>query len=438
MYKNTVFNDTIETDFLPAQPLSRPLYLLEMLEQRLLMSVVPIDATAGVPFHGLVAVELHLPSYATSPKLMNVLLNGQWDYTPTAVQNPDGTYDLYASMTPQKAGTSDMQIIFRNNDTGSWDTLETGLETVKDNHFSNVSPDRSIQEQIPGTQFKDPVAIFNTTALTQSLDHYVVSIDWYGKTKTGRLVQQGDGTVAAYVNDGYLPTDDSGSQITVTIHLASAPDGPPAGLATLSIDTGEVGIGGFSATMTSDTEVRVDLPTTPPTPGVMYGFFKPAAFQEGWPSTFTVQVIWQNRTGQDAATTVGSVVRQSNGNYAVVAPSPTDFQISFGMVKILETVHRPAIDGNPAQTYTISYVGSFGFTAPPVQTNPQNPTLPDPTQTDFYVPAMSSSENSAARRSPSPFASTPAIHDSLATDVFNKSDDPLLHRESDDLASLLD
>ena len=130
-----MYRHTIETGYNPIEPFTRALYLLELLERRLLMTMVPIDATAGVPFNGLVATELHLPSYATSPQLMNVLINGQWDYTPTAVKNSDGTYDLYTKMTPQRAGTEEAQIIFRNNNTGGWDLLESGMETVKDNDF---------------------------------------------------------------------------------------------------------------------------------------------------------------------------------------------------------------------------------------------------------------------------------------------------------------
>src|SRR5438046_2739838 len=105
MHIRTMHTDTIETDYLPIEIPPRAIFQFELLERRVLLTVVPIDATAGVPFDGLVATELHLPAYATGPELMNVMINGQWDYTPTAVKKPDGSYDLYTKMTPQQAGT---------------------------------------------------------------------------------------------------------------------------------------------------------------------------------------------------------------------------------------------------------------------------------------------------------------------------------------------
>jgi hypothetical protein len=66
-------------------PSYRRQFLMEQLEYRYFLTIVPINATAGLPFDGLVATDLRLPDYATGVGHLNVMINGQWDYAPTSM-----------------------------------------------------------------------------------------------------------------------------------------------------------------------------------------------------------------------------------------------------------------------------------------------------------------------------------------------------------------
>jgi hypothetical protein len=338
---------------------SRRFYQLEPLERRYFLSIVPIDATAGVPFEGLVATNLRLPAHATGIEMVNVMINGQWDYAPTAVAKADGTFDLYANMTVQRSGTETTIILFRNDLTGGWDVLETGQQTVKPNHFDARVPDSSIYNRIPGTLFRGAVTTFDTTPLTQPLEQYVVEVEGLGGTRQGRLVREADGSVGAYVDDTYLPVRDSAGDVRVTIRLASAsPDAPDAGFARVALSVyPSIGIGVFYGAMTSDTGLRIHLPNEPKYAESVSHYFVPAAESDGWESTFTVNLIWN--TGLDVQpTTPATLVRNPDGSYAIIAELPGG-EIESPMMKIRETIHRPAVDGMPAETYTVEYVGSF-------------------------------------------------------------------------------
>src|SRR5687768_81573 len=180
-------SSTLGVCIMQTLPSFRRRFLMEPLEHRWFLTIVPIDATAGVPFEGLVATDLRLPDYATGLGLINVMINGQWDYYPTAHVQPDGSFDLRAKLTPQRSGTDTMVIIFRSNRTGGWDTLEFGPQTVKPGHFDTRRPDESMYNLLPGTLMRGAVATFTRTELTRSLDDYVVEVDWLGKTHAGHL-----------------------------------------------------------------------------------------------------------------------------------------------------------------------------------------------------------------------------------------------------------
>src|SRR6476660_4477553 len=115
--------------------LSRRMYELELLEPRRLLTIVPVDVQVAVPFDGLIATNLQLPANATGLDWLNVRIGDQWDYEPTAVANPDGTFDLYTTMTIERSGANDVSIIYRNNDTGGWDDLAFGQATGRPNDF---------------------------------------------------------------------------------------------------------------------------------------------------------------------------------------------------------------------------------------------------------------------------------------------------------------
>ena len=420
---------------------SRRFYQLEPLERRYFLSLVPIDATAGVPFEGLVATNLRLPAHATGLDMVNVFINGQWDYAPTAVAREDGTFDLYAKMTVQRSGTEDMIILFRNDLTGGWDVLETGPQTVKPNHFDARVPDSSIYNRVPGTQFRGAVATFNTTPLTQPLDQYVVEVEGLGRTRQGRLVREDDGSVAAYVDDAYLPIDE-GAGVTVTIRLANAaPDAPAAGVARVNVNAYlSVGIGTFEGAKTSDVGFRIDLPNKPKYEGSAYHYFIPAAELDGWETTFAVNLIW-NTSGNVQPTTPATLVRNDDGTYAVVGELP-DGRIANPQLKIHEMVHRPAVDGMPAQTYTVEYVGSFDIVAsiptddpaPGNGTGVQIPTDPVPTHfgSGELVGSMGESRFTAlASREPS--STNAGGFDSVIKSLFGSSEDDALV-DTDDVA----
>ena len=345
-----------------ALPSFRRRFLMEQLEYRYFLTIVPIDATAGLPFDGLVATDLRLPDYASGLDHLNVMINGQWDYAPTAVAKDDGTFDLYARMTIQRGGTDEMTIWFRNNNTGGWDVLERGNQAIRDNHFSAAVPDSMIYNRVPGTQIRDAVATFTTTSLTQSLDHYLADVDWLGTKMTGRLVEQAGGTVGVFLDAAYHPLG-FGGDVNVTIRLkdAAASDAP-VGFSHSELSTGYfggIGIGMFYGTFTDANGFRIELPKTPPFPGVGYHYFVPAAESDGFESTFTVELTWQLRD-QNITNTAGTVVRNADGSYSIIGQLP-DVEFDNGMIRVREKVNRPAIGGEPAQTYTVEYVGSFNL-----------------------------------------------------------------------------
>ena len=342
-------------------PSFRNRFLMEALEYRYFLTIVPIDATAGVPFDGIVATGLRLPEYATSLELINVMINGQYDYYPTAVVRPDGSFDLIAKFTPQRSGTADTYITFRNDRTGGWDLLDSGQQTIKPGHFDARMPDEHKYSLLPGTLMRDAVATFNTTELTRSLDEYVVEVDWAGKTLSGHLAFKEDGSVGAYVEEAYVPLNRD-MDVFVSIRLKdAAPDAPAVGHARTYVSTSglSIGIGMFYGTNTSDTTFEIRLPRQPRHAGANYHFFIPVAEVEDWETTFAVNLLWTFKDDTVAVTT-GSVVRHDDGSYSVVGEVP-NVRFDNGQIKIRETVDRPAVGGAPAETYTIEYVGSFNL-----------------------------------------------------------------------------
>ncbi len=344
-------------------PFLRSVYLLEPLERRYFLAIAPIDLTAGVPFDGLVATNLRLPAYATGHDMLNVGLSGNadTDYTPRAVVHADGTFDLYARFTPQRSGTGEMLITFRNDDTGGWDTLEVGEQMIKLNHFESRFPGLHIYDRVPGTKYREALVTFDTTSLTRSLDEYVVEVDWFGQTLPGRLVSE-HGSVSVYV-DAYLPLN-TGESVSATIRLAdAAPDAAPVGYARAYMGVySSMGIGMFYGGTTSETDFRINLPNTPPNPPHRSNMFTPTVELEGWTSTFRAELIWQYRDRNVANSDV-TLVRYSDGRYALVGQLLPGVLFDNGMFRIFETVQRPAIGDMPAQTYTLEYVGSFDISS---------------------------------------------------------------------------
>jgi hypothetical protein len=297
---------------------------------------------------------------------------------------------------------------------------------------------------VAGTQFKDAVAVFATSPLTQDLSNYVVDVNWYGKQKTGRLEPQADGTVAAYVDNGYLPVNGVEEGVTVTIRLAdAAPDAPVAGYASVYITGGRsIGFGFFYGELTSGDDFQIDLPAKEPYANLGYHFFAPASELEGWDSDFTVEVTWQNDDG-DIGNSSGTVVRNADGSHAIVGTRPAGIEVKNGMIRVTETVHRPPVDGEPAETYQVEYIGSFGFEAKPPgwgapppempvgeEPAPETPTTVDPTSDDGVdgeVTTVRITWNDNSARS-----------DSLADAMFSTADDQLLGEQSEvDVAALV-
>ena len=422
-------------------PSFRRRFVMEQLEHRYFLTIVPIDATAGVPFDGIVATGLRLPDYATGLTQLNVMINGQWDYAPTAIPNDDGTFDLRTSMTIQRGGTDEMTIWFRNDTTGGWDVLERGPQTIKENHFSAAMPDAPVYNRVSGTKVRDAVATFTKTSNTQPLDRYAAEVNWLGTPMTGRLVEQADGTVAVFLDNAYYPLAEGGD-VTVTIRLKDlSGDASVAGFARTTITTGYfggIGIGMFYGTNTSGTEFSILLPSRPPYPGVGYHYFVPAAESDGWPSTFTVRVLWQFQD-HDVTTTTATVVRNADGTHSVAGQIP-DVAFDNGMIRIRETVSRPAIGDVPAQTYSVEYVGSFNIVdklpeevlAPPVTEQPVTGEVEEvPTETGggggaFAIDDMlgfSRDTNFGALADRDAFARGSAGFESIVSNVFDSDDD---------------
>jgi hypothetical protein len=189
--------------------------------------------------------------------------------------------------------------------------------------------------------------------------------------------------VAVFLDSAYYPLGEGGD-VTVTIRLTDLTnDASIAGFARTIVSTGYfgMGIGMFYGTNTADTEYSIFLPNKPPYEGVGYHFFIPATESDGWPSTFTVQVLWQFHD-HDVTTTTARVVRNADGTHSIVGQIP-DVTFDNGMIRIRETVSRPAIGGAPAQTYTVEYVGSFNLVdkLPPNLVTP--PTTEQPTERDL-------------------------------------------------------
>lgn len=372
----------LEIDLRPKTPRIRLAWELERLEPRRFLTIVPIDATAGVPFEGIVATQLRLPAYATGPELMNVMINGQWVYEPNAIVRADGTIDLSVSYTPQGAGTGETSVWFRNDRTGGWDLLETGQHTIKPNHFNALHPDWYPGHRlINGAAYREPIARFNATDLAGDLADYTVEVNWFGQLKTGRLVRAADGTVEAFVDNAYLPTGYAYADVSTTIRLQSDPTGAPKGLANAYISVSHgVAIGMFYGEMTSDTDFRIDLPLKARYEGVPYHFFDSIGAIEGWPSTFRVELTWQ-RYDNEVGSSEASVVRNADGSFKIVGTFPEGVNSNGGMIRVFETVSRPPVDGMPAETYTVQYVGSFELTNRNVRYEPPvyPPSLGEPT-----------------------------------------------------------
>ena len=110
--------------------------------------------TRMMPFDGLVATNVPLPLDGRADSF-NLWIDGQWDYEPTVVAKSDGTFDLYTSLTPQSAGTGDIQIWFQNKVTENWEILDQAQQTVKPNAFNATVADETFYDLLPRTRFQD-------------------------------------------------------------------------------------------------------------------------------------------------------------------------------------------------------------------------------------------------------------------------------------------
>ncbi len=369
----------------------RAIYQLETLEARRMLTLVALDATAGLVYDGRVATQLRLPVHATGLTAVNVMVNGQWDYAPTAVSLPDGTFDLYVNMIPQRSGTGETSIWYRNDRTGGWGLLEYGQQTVKANHFNSTVADANVNDLRNGARYTNAVATFELSDDAGPLANYKADVNWFGTILPGRFEVIDEKTVGVFV-DAYLPTGSTASDVTTTIRLAADPDGPAKGFANTSMSvngaSSGIGFGMFYGVMTSPTTFAIDLPNKPKYEGSNYHFFVPVSESEGWPSTFKVEVLWQRY--DDLGTTEAAVVRNPDGTHHIVGIWPPKYNTLGGMIRVKETVHRPAIGAQPAESYTIEYVGSFelgrvGHTGPlpsdPNYVAPSTPLGPNPTIT---------------------------------------------------------
>ncbi len=355
-------------------PFLRSVYLLEPLERRYLLAMVPLDLTVGVPFDGLIATGLRLPTYADRMEWPVMQINGQYDYEPRRVFRADGTFDLYARLTPQRSGTGEMLITFRNETTEVWDTLESRRQTIKPSHFDSRQIGLHIYNEVPGTKMREALASFQPTEPARPLDEYVVEVNWFGQTKFGKLVREADGSVSAYVN-AYLPIEGD-ANVTTTIKLKS--NGAPAGYSEAYISSrGSIGIGSYDGGLTSDTGFNIRLPNATPFPW-FHKRFVPASELEEWDTIFSVAMSWQYNH-DEVASSSATLVRYSDGSHALVGEVPPDVQFNGGQFWITETVRRPAVDGMPAETYTVEYVASFDL----VGDAPAESETPVPVPTEF-------------------------------------------------------
>src|SRR5205814_4085207 len=130
--------------------------------------------------------------------------------------------------------------------------------------------------------------------------------------------------------------------------------------------------------------------------------FHPVTDLGGWRSTFTLQLTWEHNQ-EEAFVETGTLVRNSDGSYSVFGTWPDNRSLISSQIKIMETVQRPAVDGQPAETYTVDYIGSFDIAG---HSNESDDT-PEVAPTDD-PPTEDSSDELIAARIPTPALRPPA------------------------------
>jgi hypothetical protein len=287
--------------------------------------------------------------------MVQVIWSDDWsDYIGTANSNSrlvlraDGKYDLFGSHTFSRTGElygqpNDITIDYRNDDTGSWETLHTVAVDVKPNVLeSNYFGGRYYT---PAVQIDQEIGSFTILQLDKlNASNLRAEIDWGNSVSPGKIAIEG-GSLRVFTDQPFGRENQSGYATTRVFDADKL-----VGISSQYYSAyNSIGFGGFSAKRVGDTvEIRVQ-----PTERIGASNSMPAGFtpldvidpagQSTW--RVVLQNNDQNRT-YDATLT-----RNADGSSTVVANVPGD--VEDGMIRVYETFVRDGV------SHDIEYVGSW-------------------------------------------------------------------------------
>lgn len=356
----------------------RPRILIEQLEARRHLSLNPIEATVGVPLVNVVVADaITIPANATSLQHFNVLFGSEWDYDATLVPNGDGTYKVLADVTFGRSGESTVLLYYRNNKTGGWDVLDTGVANVAAGKFTHHSqgPFYSGLAMMAGTVYEQQLVTFEPEAgVDFSSLSLVGQLEIDGEVQPGavRLVERKDGLVDAYY-DGIVT---HGSAVLRLFEGSEVVGYAPFYMSAMQSE----GFGFFEGTLDVEGTIRVDVSSN------YWGDpWKPAGERTGWDFDLTARFRWDD--GSDYTEEPwgeATVEKDAAGRWIATIPRPEGLSNKywFGMIFISETLHRPAGQIWNAEDVALQYVG----TVEPKNRNAPTP-VPPPVSSEDPTPA---------------------------------------------------
>jgi hypothetical protein len=229
------------------------------------------------------------------------------------------------------------------------------------------------------------------------------------------------------VDDAYLHSY-MDAEVTTTIKLKG--NDAPAGYSEEYVSSGgSIGIGSYSGALTSDTGFNIRLPNTTPFPW-SHKKFVPASEVEEWDTIFSVAMSWQYNY-DEVARGSATLVRYSDGHHALVGELPPGAEFNGGQFWITERIRRPAVDGMPAETYTVEYVGSFDLlgeapleseTPVPAPTEfPPEPPAEQPTEQPAETPTQQPAETPTQQPAETPTENPTEVPADGGSDAENPS-----------------
>jgi hypothetical protein len=355
-------------------PTTRARPRMEMLEQRRLLAVHPLQATVGIPTgEVLLASDVVLPAGANVNQMDLQWPDGWCSYGGSedesfrVVTKPDGKIDIYGSHTFSSLLSYAPPVItavYRNPATGSWDTFLEVPATVAPNKLSSVN-NRPVNV-IPGVDYELEIARFPVPpGTTIDPDDLTAEITLYdGRVLQGMVDAFGDGSIRVSYTGGIEGELDGDVQVRLL------ENNQPIGQARVYLMSYKsVGIGATEARREGD---ELILTFQPAVKNRFASGFSSIQDQVGsGKSTLSIQATIDNGRRLPA-----TIARQDDGSYQIVVQSSTDFESA--MVRIYETYV-----GITGEKVEMEHVGSFSIlqptvvpTDPPESFDPIAPVVP--------------------------------------------------------------